>query len=143
MPYSQVETAPSAADPLRELFVDDELGREGFTYRLESGAEGSVHIDDVLSYNEDPRFMRDLLLYTLTVEAQERVRASKLSTREIIRRAGTSPAQFYRLLDQTNYRKTVDSLLVLFAVLDCDVTVDVRPRGSLPAEMVCEKRGGT
>ena len=141
MPYAQVEAAPTPSDRVTRIYVDDELGKEGFTYLLESGAEGSVHIDDVLSYNEDPRFMRDLLLYKLTIEAQECVKASRLSTREIIRRAGTSPAQFYRLLDQTNYRKTVDGLLVLFAALDCEVTVDVHPRGAARAEMVCEDLG--
>jgi hypothetical protein len=34
--------------------VDPELGREAFTFRLASGAEGSVPIDAVLEYNEDP-----------------------------------------------------------------------------------------
>lgn len=33
------------------MFVDPELGREAITYRLESGREGSVHIDAVLEYN--------------------------------------------------------------------------------------------
>jgi len=82
--------------------VDDEVGGEGFTYRLASGLEGSVHIEQVLEYNEDPSYMRDLLVYRLTLEAQRRVSESSLSKREIIRRLGTSPAQFYRLLDLPN-----------------------------------------
>jgi hypothetical protein len=49
----------------------------------------------------------------LTLEAQKRVGASALSRREIIRRLRTSAAQFYRLLDQTNYRKSVDQLVSL------------------------------
>ncbi|TMQ69656.1 MAG: hypothetical protein E6K81_14405, partial [Candidatus Eisenbacteria bacterium] len=48
--------------------------------------------------------------------------------REIIRRLGTSAAQFYRLLDQTNERKSVDRLLALLQVLDCDVELRVRAR---------------
>lgn len=39
---------------------------------------------------------------------------------------GTSAAQFYRLLDQTNYRKSVDQVLSLLHVLDCDVDLVVR-----------------
>jgi hypothetical protein len=75
----------------------------------------------VLEYNQDPSYMRDLLLYQLTVEAEKRVEESRLSKREMIRRLGTSPAQFYRLLDPTNYRKSVDQLLELLHVLDCRV----------------------
>ena len=129
-PYSKAELAPTPSDPLVELYVDPELGREGFTYLLASGAEGSVHIDHVLDYNEEPGYMRDLLLYNLTVEALERIEASPLSKREIIRRLGTSPAQFYRLLDTTNYRKSVDKMLALLQVLDCEVEVIVRAKSA-------------
>jgi hypothetical protein len=68
--------------------------------------------------------MRDLLLYKLTLAAQDRVEESSLSKRELIRRLGTSPAQFYRLLDlldQTNYTKSIDQLMALLHILDCDV----------------------
>ncbi len=129
-PYGKAEPSPTASDPLVEVFVDPELGREGFTYLLASGAEGSVHIDHVLDYNEEPGYMRDLLLYNLTVEALERLETSALSRREIIRRLGTSPAQFYRLIDPTNYRKSVDKLLALLQVLDCEVDLVVRDRRS-------------
>jgi len=129
-PYSKAELAPTPSDPLVELYIDPELGREGFTYLLASGAEGSVHIDHVLDYNEEPGYMRDLLLYNLTVEALERIEASPLSKREIIRRLGTSPAQFYRLLDTTNYRKSVDKMLALLQVLDCEVEVIVRAKSA-------------
>jgi len=129
-PYSKAEPEPTASDPLVELYIDPELGREGFTYLLASGAEGSVLVDHVLDYNEEPGYMRDLLLYNLTVEALERIEASPLSKREIIRRLGTSPAQFYRLLDTTNYRKSVDKLLALLQVLDCEVEVIVRTKSA-------------
>jgi hypothetical protein len=127
-PYSKASPAPSAEDPLVDVWIDDELGREAFTYRLASGREGSVHVEHVLEYNEDPGYIRDLLLYDLTVEARRLLEESRLSKREIIRRLGTSPAQFYRLLDPTNYRKSVDKLLLLLHVLDCDVDLLVRPR---------------
>ena len=71
---------------------------------LRSGRTGTVHVEQVLEYNQDPTYLRDLLLYRLTLEAQKRVAESPLSKREIVRRLGTSAAQLYRLLDQTNYR---------------------------------------
>ncbi len=107
-----------------------EVGDEGFTFVLESGDEGTVHIEQVLEYNEDPAYLRDLLLYKLTLEAGKRVDSSPLSKREMIRRLGTSASQFYRLLDQTNYRKSIGQLLSLLHVLDCDVDVVVRTRKS-------------
>jgi len=128
--YSKAEPEPTAADPLVDLYIDSELGREGFTYLLASGAEGSVMLDHVLDYNEEPGYMRDLLLYNLTVEALERIDASPLSKREIIRRLSTSPAQFYRLIDPTNYRKSVDKMLSLLQVLDCEVEVIVRAKSA-------------
>lgn len=130
LPYSKVTPQPSAADPISRLVVDKELAREGFTYVLESGKEGTVHIEQVLEYNQDPSYLRDALLYKLTLEAQKRVAASPLSKREIIRRLGTSATQLYRLLDQTNYRKSVDQLLMLLHVLDCDVDLQVRTKRS-------------
>ena len=129
-PYSKAEPEPTTSDPLVELYIDPELGREGFTYLLASGAEGSVLVDHVLDYNEEPGYMRDLLLHNLTVEARERIEASPLSKREIIRRLGTSPAQFYRLIDPTNYRKSVDKMLALLQVLDCEVEMIVRAKSA-------------
>jgi hypothetical protein len=130
LPYSKVEPQPSVPDPIARLFVDKELGREGFTYVLASGKEGTVHVEQVLEYNQDPGYLRDTLLYKLTIEAQKRVDASSLSKREIIRRLGTSATQLYRLLDQQNYRKSVDQLLSLLHVLDCDVDLLVRTKAA-------------
>ena len=129
-PYGKTDPSPTPADPIVELFIDPELAREGFTYVLASGAEGSVMMDHVLDYNEDPGYMRDLLLHNLTVEALKRLETTALSKREIIRRLGTSPAQFYRLLDTTNYRKSVDKMLALLQVLGCEVEVTVREKRS-------------
>ena len=129
-PYGKAEPPPTPSDPMVELYIDPELGREGFTYRLASGAEGSVLMDHVLDYTEDPAYMRDLLLHNLTAEALERLETSPLSKREIIRRLGTSPAQFYRLIDPTNYRKSVDKMLTLLRVLDCEIEVIVRAKSA-------------
>ncbi|MBA4370344.1 MAG: hypothetical protein C0418_02055 [Coriobacteriaceae bacterium] len=110
------------------MWIDDELAREAVTYRLASGLEGFVHVDQALEYELDPRYMRDLLLHRLTCEALDRIQASPLSRRELMRRLGTSPAQFYRLLDPTNYRKSVDKVVQLLYALDWDVDLVVRER---------------
>ena len=129
-PFSKAEPTPTptAEDPITELSVDPEAGREAFTYVLHSGRTGTVHVEQVLEYNQDPTYLRDLLLYRLTLEAQKRVAASPLSKREIVRRLGTSAAQLYRLLDQTNDRKSVDQVLALLQVLNCDVDLVVRTK---------------
>ena len=127
-PYMKADPPPTPDDKVARVYVDAELAREGFTYALQSGKEGTVHIEQVLDYNQDPHYLRDLLLYRLTLETQRRVAASPLSKRELIRRLGTSATQFYRLLDQVNYRKSVDQLLALMQVLDCDVDLVVRAR---------------
>ena len=127
-PFSKADPTPTIQDPIAKLFVDREAGREAFTYLLHSGRTGTVHVEQVLEYNQDPTYLRDLLLYRLTLEAQKRMVNSPLSKREIIRRLGTSAAQLYRLLDQTNYRKSVDQVLVLLQVLNCDVDLVVRTK---------------
>ena len=129
-PYVRPDPRPEFGNKVADAYVDKELGGEGFTYVLESGDEGTVHVEQVLEYNEDPSYLSDLLLYKLTLEAHKRVEASSLSKREIIRRLGTSASQFYRLLDQTNYRKSIGQLLSLLHILDCDVDVVVRTRKS-------------
>ena len=129
-PYSQADPRPSSTDTVRELGVDQEVGREAFWYELASGAKGYVHVEQVLEYNRDPSYVRDQLLYRLTLEAQRQTAKSPLAKREIIRRLGTSAAQFYRLLDQTNYRKSIDQMLELLQVLNCRVEVVIRQRGA-------------
>ena len=126
-PFVQLEMPPSGDDPVTKAYVDR---KEGFTYVLASGREGTVHGEQVLEYNRDPDHLRDLLLYRLTLEAQKRISTTRLAKREIIRRLGTSPTQLYRLLDQTNYRKSIDQLLRLLKVLDCDVDLVVRAKSA-------------
>jgi len=129
-PYVKADPMPNRGNAIVRVYVDEELGREGFTYVLEAGQEGTVHIEQVLEYNQDPGYLRDTLLYRLTLEAQKRVEASPLSKREIIRRLGTSASQFYRLLDQKNCRKSVGQLLSLLQVLECDVDIVVRAKSA-------------
>src|SRR5262245_23997470 len=97
-PFSQADPTPTIQDPITQLSVDAEAGREAFTYVLHSGRTGTVHAEQVLEYNQDPAYLRDLLLYRLTLEAQKRVAESPLSKREIVRRLGTWAAQVGRLV---------------------------------------------
>ena len=125
-PFVKADPVPTPADPIISIRIDHEVAFEGFIYTLASGAEGFVHGEQALDYNQDPDYTRDLLLFRLTVEATRQIERSRLSKREIIRRLGTSPAQFYRLTDTTNYTKTVDSMLALLYVLDCEVDLVVK-----------------
>ena len=129
-PYIKAPPPPTSAEPVARVYVDKEIASEGFSYELKSGKTGTVHVDQVLEYNREPNYLRDLLLYKLTLEAQRRIATHKLAKREIIRRLGTSATQLYRLLDQTNYKKSVDQLVSLLQVLDCQVDLVVRAKSA-------------
>jgi len=127
-PYSKADPAPTADDRLAEVYVDKELGNEAFTYIFGSGEEGSVHIEHVLEYNKDPKYLAELLVYKLTLEAQEGIAGSGLSMRQIAKRLKTSVPQLYRLLDSANTRKSMSQLITLLHVLNCDVEVIVKKK---------------
>ena len=129
-PYVKADPRPTSDDQVARAYVDKELGGDGFTYKLQSGKTGTVHVEQVLEYNRDPNYLRDVMLYKLTLEAQRRIAQSPLSKREIVRRLGTSATQLYRLLDQTNYKKSVDQLVSLLQLLECDVELVVRKKSA-------------
>jgi len=129
-PYSKADPKPSMDDPIEELFVDKELGNEAFTYVLKSGKEGSIHIEQVLEYNEDPKYLADLLTYKLSIEAQKRLEGSELSRRQLAKRLKTSVPQLYRLLDPANTSKSMKQLVALLHVLECDVDVVVKKKAA-------------
>ena len=128
LPFSQLSPRPTSANRVRDAYPDKELAKEALTYVLESGAEGSVHIDAVLEYNQDPHTMSELLLHQLTVQARNRIEQSGLSRREIARRLRTSLPQLYRLLDSTNTTKSLNQMISLLHVLGCEVSVVVKRR---------------
>ena len=53
-PYSEADPCPKPGNRIKKLFVDKELASEAFTYLLESGEEGSVHIEQILEYERRP-----------------------------------------------------------------------------------------
>jgi len=127
LPYAKLRVEPSPSNRVVEVAPDAELGKEAFTYRLESGDEDTIHIDAVMEYNEDPAYVTEVLVHRLTVEARDAVEASGLSKRELIRRLGTSASQFYRLLDPSYQGKSVGQLLALLHLVGKDLDVVERP----------------
>jgi len=123
LPFSRLKLRTSAKDRIKSVYVDSELGNNAVTYVLESGKEDSVHLDAFLDYNRDPDFMREITLHKLTVDAVRLVKKSGLSKHELVRRLKTSPSQLYRLLDPANYKKSMDEMMRLLAVLGYRVEV--------------------
>jgi len=129
-PYSRSADPLSANDPIEQLFVDKELGNEAFTYVLASGKEGSIHIEQVLEYNEDPKYLADLLTYKLSIEALKGLESSSLSRRQIAKRLNTSVPQLYRLLDPANTSKSMKQIVALLHILDRDVELVVKKKAA-------------
>ena len=127
-PYGKCDPVPGPDDRIEEVYVDKELGNEAFTYVLESGREGTVHMDHILEYNEDPNYLAKLLTYKLTLEAQYGIEGSGLSRRQIAKRLQTSVPQLYRLLDPANENKSMSQLVALLHILDRDVELVVKKR---------------
>ena len=73
-PYVKARPSPTSDDPVIRVYVDKELGGEGFTYELQSGKTGTVHVEQVLEYNRDPNYLRDLMLYKLTAGSSKAYR---------------------------------------------------------------------
>ena len=117
LPFSKLVLRVSEHNRIKEAYVDEELGREAITYVLDSGEEASIHLDAFLDYHKDPDYMRKMVLYKLTLKALKAIEVSGLSKREIVRRLNTSPAQLYRLLNTSNYSKTIDQIVKLLAAL--------------------------
>lgn len=124
-PYAKADPRPDTENRIDKVFVDKELGNQAITYVLSSGIEGSIHVDQVLEYNEDPNYMADLLTYKLTLEARKGIETCDLSRRQVARRLKTSVAQLYRLLDPANSSKSINQLVALLHVLNCKVDLVV------------------
>lgn len=127
-PFARCDPPPAPRDSIVELFVDPELARMGFTYRLESGVEGCVLADQVLDYNSDPRYLTELVLYRLTAEALARLETQGMTKRQLARTMQTSPAQICRLLDTTYYRKSIEQMTRVLFHLGAELKVEVIDR---------------
>ena len=120
-PYAKANPLPTPENRISSIFVDSELGCEAVTYVLDSGDEGSIHVEQVLEYNRDPSYMAELLTYKLTLEARKGIETSGLSRRQVAKQLNTSVPQLYRLLDPANTSKSINQLIALLHVLSCRV----------------------
>jgi hypothetical protein len=127
-PYAEADPRPDTSNRIEEVFIDKELGNEAITYVLNSGDEGSIHMEQILEYNQDPNYMADLLTYKLTLEARQEIENSGLSRRQIAKRLKTSVPQLYRLLDPANTSKSINQLVALLHILNCKVDLVVNYR---------------
>ena len=91
----------SQNDQIESVCVDEELGREGFTYFLKSGLEGTVHMDSFLSTTKTRSTCGIFCCSNLTLEAKQRLQSSVFQN-EVLRRSKTSASQLSRLLDVSN-----------------------------------------
>lgn len=126
-PWAQSEVVPSPADPVVTIDPDPELGKEAFSYRLRSGAEGTVHLDHVLHFVREPGYQREQLVYELTCRAMDALADSGRSKRSLARQLGTSLAQVSRLFDSSNTQKSLDQMVRLLAALGRRVDLHVAP----------------
>ncbi len=122
VPFSSFSTAPTKRDPLIFVTVDADLGGLGFTFRLRSGREQTMLLEQVLDMHHDPEVARKRTLYELTCLAQDTAQRSKLTKRALSRRLSCTPTHLYRLLDQTFYGKTIDQMVKLLSVLGVELT---------------------
>jgi predicted XRE-type DNA-binding protein len=127
-PFSQLTLQPSSKNPIFDLYIDKEIASQGFTYKLKSGEEDTVHQDHVLFYNEDPEYMRTYWLGQLTLILQEKLDESSISKRTFAELLGTSTSQLTRLLDQTNQKKSIDQLIRGLCLLGYRVDFSVREK---------------
>lgn len=127
-PYAEVDPRPDARNRIEKVFVDKELGNEAITYVLNSGDEGTIHIEQILEFNQDPNYMANLLTYKLTLEALKAIKNTGLSRRQIARRLKTSVPQLYRLLDPANTSKSINQLVALLHVLNRKVDLIVNSK---------------
>jgi hypothetical protein len=127
-PYTEADPRPEPENRIEEVFVDKELGNQAITYSLNSGEEGSIHVEQVLEYNKDPNYMAELLIYKLTLEARKGIETCDLSRRQVAKRLKTSVPQLYRLLDPANSSKSINQLVALLHVLNCKVDLVVHRR---------------
>jgi hypothetical protein len=125
-PFSKLRLCPSHNNSVSRAWPDPDVSNQGFSYELVSGHSDTVPLDAVLEYHRDPNYLREIILYKLTLAAQEIIKSKGIRKRELVRRLGTSPSQLYRLLDQTFYGKTIDQMHKLLHILGCALEVTIK-----------------
>ncbi len=124
LPYSKLVSKPNANNKIVKVFPDKEMNNEGIIYYLKDGTKDSIHIDIFLHFNKNPEYMKEITLYELTVQLQKQKEKLKTSISKLAYRLNTSKKQIKLLLDQTNYKKTVDSMLDLAYALGVEPEIN-------------------
>ncbi len=127
-PYAQLDPVPTSDNRIEDVFVDREIAREGVTYRLEDGAEQSLLLDQVLFFNHEPDYMRELLVRKASALAGRLLQETPLSTRAVARLLATNSAQVNRLADPNTTTNHLENVLALLHVLDAEIELRVTPR---------------
>jgi len=100
-----------------EAGPDKEVGNHCFYFVLEDGEKDYITFDQPLYIIRHPDYVREEVLYNVTVELQKIIALKKISKREIARRLNTSVTQVNRLLDQTNYNKGLSGLIDIATII--------------------------
>ena len=124
LPYSKLLFQPDANNKIVKVFPDRDMNNEGITYYLEDGTIDSVHIDVFLHFNKDPEYMKEIALYELTIKLQKQREKLKIPISKLAHRLNTSKKQINSLLDQTNCKKTMDSMLDLACALGVELEIN-------------------
>lgn len=99
---------------------DKEVGNHSFYFVLESGKQDYVPFDQPLYISNNPDYMRQELMFELTMKIQNMIENAGISKRELARSLKTSVTQINRLLDQTNYNKDLSRLIQIASLLNYD-----------------------
>lgn len=113
-PYSALKIRNKVIEAAPDL----EVGKHSFYFVLENGKKEFVPYDQPLHIVQNPEYVKQTTLYTITKQLNEFIQKSKISKRELARRLGTSLSQLSRLLDTTNYKKELSRLVELAAILN-------------------------
>lgn len=130
LPFHKLRVPPATDNKAVDIFVDKELAKRAISYVLEDGRGDSVHLDAFLEFNHDPEYDKSIHLHKLTVKANEAFHKSALSKTDIAQRLETSRSQLDRILDTSNYKKSIDEVLKLLNVLGFKLEIKVRKKAS-------------
>jgi hypothetical protein len=119
-----VVECPYAALGIKEKVVeaapDKEVGGHSFYFILENGKQDYVPFDQPLYISNNPDYMRQELMFELTMNILSIIEDVGISKRELARSLKTSVTQINRLLDQTNYNKDLSRLIQIASLLNYD-----------------------
>jgi hypothetical protein len=112
-PYSAISVKKNVV----EAGPDKEVGNHSFYFILEDGYTGYVPYDQPLHIINHPDYVKEEIMWRVTIQLRDVIASKNISKREIARRMNTSVTQINRLLDQTNYNKDLSRLIEMAAII--------------------------